>query len=158
MTKLTKVVVGLVVIGVALASAAQVTAYARTRFESYLTNAANSPVMNAYKLSGFNYNGKSLPRMVEDSVKCGQANALTCTLDFARDMFYPFVYASAHTVTASIKLFNDYGDASPSNFSVAGDSFAFGIPTYAQRLVFTVASADTPCGFKVVAFPVPSPE
>lgn len=157
MTKLTKVVVGLVVIGAALASAAQVPAYARGRFETYLTNAANSPVMNAYKLSGFNYNGKSLPRMVEDSVKCGQANALTCTLDFARDVYFPFVYATAHTVTASMKMFNDYGDVTPTNFSVAGDSFAYGLPTFAQRLVFTVASADTPCGFKVVAFAVPVP-
>jgi hypothetical protein len=157
MTKLTKVVVGLVVIGAALASAAQVPAYARTRFESYLTNASNSPAMNAYKLSGFNYNGKSLPRIVEDSAKVGQANALTCTLDFARDVYFPFVYATAHTVTASMKMFNDYGDVTPTNFSVAGDSFAYGLPTFAQRLVFTVASADTPCGFKVVAFAVPVP-
>ena len=161
MSKLTKALAVLLVFGAVMASAQQVPAYARTRFETYLTNASNCAVMNSYKLSGFNYNGKALPRMVIDSVRIvGATAALTCTLDFNRDIFYPFIFTSKAAGTATFKMFNVYGDGTPSEFSVAGDSLAFGLPTYGQRFVFTVASADTGSNgiaFYVVGFPVPSP-
>jgi hypothetical protein len=157
MKRFTLALAGLLLIATTVASAQAVPAYARSRFETYLANVSKAPFPNR-GLSGFNYNGKALLRMMIDTAYVKAGTGLVCTVDFKRDIYFPFVYADADTVTASMKLFNEYDDITPTDFSVASDSFAFGIPTFGRRFVFTVASADTvgeAVAFYVIGFGIP---
>lgn len=123
-------------------------AYVRARWVDQYLPYSLSAVGTLVSNSQFNCRGKMLPTAVVDSVKCGQAQALSCTLDFEAPIVYPFVWASASTVTTALQLMQDYGDNAPRGFvTVAGDSFFWYGPCAVKRLVFTVAAADTPCAF-----------
>ena len=126
-------------------------AYARARFVDQYLPAAMSANITLATNTQFNYRGKMLPTVVLDSVKVGQANALSCTLDFDAPIIYPFVFASASTVTTKMLLMQDYQDGTPraADLCVSGDSFIWYAPVAARRFIFTVASADTPCALYV---------
>jgi len=163
MKRFTTALVGVVLFAASFAVAQQIPAIARAQFETYLTDVANAPFPNR-SLSGFAYNGRNLMRMVIDTTYIiGSTGALTCTLDFNRDIYYPFVCASKDTnsagaiLTWGVKLMNEYGDRTPTSFSVSGETLAHAFPTFAQRYIFTVASADTIGGIKffVTGFGIP---
>lgn len=152
-------VLSVLLLAVATVASAQVAIpnYARAAFQTWLNSVLSSGWRPPAYISGLASNGKMLPLVVCESIKLGQANALVCTLDFDRPVYAPFLCASAATVTGSIRLFNEYNDATPSTFTNGTDTMAFGLPVFARRIVFSAPSADTPCAFYVVAFPVATP-
>lgn len=161
-----KLKLALVVLGVALFASVglsiQVPAYGVSNFNTYMTNcyswagwARYAPFYRSWgTVSG-------MPTFMIESVRT--RNLFTAeTVKFDRVIACPFICASAASMTATVKLFRDYDNGTPLNYSgsddFAGvDSLWIDYPGYLQSVVITYAAADTPAYFLIGGFALPNP-
>lgn len=135
-----------------------VPAYAVAKYRTWLDNsytflAGQQPFFRGWGT----VNG--MPTFMLESLRT-QTTGLTDTILFDKVIACPFICASAATMTATVRVFRDYGNSTPAAMkspSVDGDSMWFEFPPYAQGFVITYAAADTPAYFILGGYAIPTP-